>query len=113
MRTYLFTLALLSPAIGCMSIKPIGPLANPNSTNHRPAEAARGNATATAPQAIATMPQIEEGPRPPRPAYEVTPGEVGEENAKECAMKLRKELEADRISADAMPRYPEVSHIKR
>jgi hypothetical protein len=111
MRTYLFTLALLSPALGCMTIKPIGPLANPNVTNNRPAP--RGNpATETAP-AVAAMPQIEEGPRPPRPAYEVTPGEVGEENAKECALKLRKELEADRISADAMPRYPEVSHIKR
>ncbi len=113
MKSYLFPLALLIPAVGCMSIKPIGPLANPNATNQRPTDAVKGSATATAPRAIAAMPQIEEGPRPPRPAYEVTPGEVGEENAKECLQKLRKELDADRASADAMPRYPEVSHIKR
>jgi len=111
MRLSLFTFAVFFPAIGCMNIKPIGPLANMNATNHGPAETPR--ATAMPAKAMAAMPVIEEGPRPTSPAYEVTPGEVSEANAHECVMKLRKELDADRAAADAMPRYPEVSRIKR
>ena len=111
MRLSLYTFAVFLPATGCMNIKPIGPLANMNATNHGPAETPRG--IAMPPKTLAAMPVIEEGPRPTSPAYEVTPGEVSEANARECAMKLRKELEADRAAADAMPRYPEVSRIKR
>jgi hypothetical protein len=111
MKTSLFALTLLFPAVGCMSIKPIGPLADKMGTP-RP-DPKPPNATVMAPKDISAMPTIEEGPRPPRPAYEVTPGEVSESNAQDCVTKLKKELELDRISADAMPRYPEVSRVKR
>ena len=110
MRTSLLALALLFPAVGCMSIKPIGPLADKMGPTRSPNAP---NAVVTAPKDIAAMPTIEEGPRPQRPAYEVTPGEVSESNAQDCVAKLKKELELDRISADAMPRYPEVSRVRR
>ena len=111
MKPTLFTIALLLPSVGCLTIKPIGPLANKDAPAIGKPDAA--HAAVMAPKDLPTMPAVVEGPRPPRPAYEVTPGEVSDATAQECAAKLRKELDADRAAADALPRYPEVSRVKR
>ena len=42
----------------------------------------------------------------------VTPGEITATNADEAMKRLQQELETDRRSTEAMPRYAEISIVK-
>lgn len=96
--TLLLTAALLVTGPGCLHFKAIGPFAPP------PAAAGPGG---DAPEPI-----LREAPRPTPPAVYVTPSEVTAANADEALKRLSQELDTDRRTMDAMPKYAEVSVVK-
>ncbi len=119
MMRFLLVLGLFTPAVGCMTLTPIGPFAD-QFTDKTPSKAKPpipGMPTIPAMpmvKEVAAMPQIEEAPPPPRPAFLVSPDEVTETNAAEVERKLMQEMEQDRINAKKiLPPRAEVSHIKR
>lgn len=98
----LLPLALILLATGCVHFKPIGPLAGmqgPTSDGKA--------APAEAPEPI-----VREAPRPTPPAVYVTPGEVTAANADEAIKRLTQELDTDRRTMEAFPRYAEISIVK-
>lgn len=111
MRTGLLLSALLG-AVGCVSFKPVGPLAknfSPPPSSNDPVEAAiKVSPVKDAPSG----PMIQPAPPPPAPRTDVTPGEVTDQNTGEIIKRLQAELEADRRAAEAMPRPSEVSVVK-
>ncbi len=96
----LMTAGLMLVGSGCLHFKPIGPLAG------LAAPSADGGTT-DAPEPI-----LREAPRPTLPSVYVTPSEITPANADEAVKRLAQELETDRRSMDAMPRYAEVSIVK-
>jgi hypothetical protein len=68
--------------------------------------------TVTPPQDAPTGPVVQAAPPPPAPALFVTPGEVTEANYRQAIRRLTDELDADRKSLEAMPKYSEVSVVK-
>lgn len=98
----LVPLALILIATGCVHIKPIGPLAQMQGLP--PA----GKAAPT----DAPEPIVREAPRPTPPAVYITPGEVTAANADEALKRLTQELDTDRRTMEAFPRYAEVSIVK-
>ena len=52
------------------------------------------------------------GPEADAAGVYVTPGEVTPANAADAAKRLQQELETDRRSMEAMPKYREVSVVK-
>ena len=98
---------LAAPAIGCTSLKPVGPFANsaPKTTTVGP------NAIVTGPKDIGTMPQFQDGPPPPAPIRSVTPGDVTPTTGHDAAKKLMQEIEADRKAGEAMPNHVEISRV--
>jgi|GEM_PF-2198925 len=115
MMRLLLVLGLFMPAVGCMTITPIGPFANQFTDKAPPQGKLPSPGAPTVPmvQDVAAMPQIEEAPPPPRPAFLVSPDEVTETNAAEVERKLMQEMEQDRINAKKILPRAEVSHIKR
>ena len=104
MKTLLFGLALVAAA-GCMSARPVGPLAKVM----KPAKA-----PAPSPEATATAPEPDAAParRPTPPAILITEAEVSPTNPSAAAEKLMSEFEYDRKSALPAPRTAEVSRYK-
>ena len=98
---------LAAPAIGCTSLKPVGPFTSstPKTTTVGP------NAIVTGPKDIGTMPQFQDGPPPPAPIRSVTPGDVTPATAYEVEKKMRLEIEADRKAGEAMPNHVEISRV--
>ncbi len=101
MKRY-FPIVLMLVATGCVHIKPIGPLAQmqglPPDGKAAPADTPE--------------PIVREAPRPTPPAVYVTPGEVTAANADEAFKRLTQELDTDRRTMEAFPRYAEVSIVK-
>jgi hypothetical protein len=93
---------LLLAGVGCVHIKPVGPLAQFQGLNP--------DGSQPAPET--PDPIVREAPRPTLPAVYITPSEVTAANADEALKRLAQELETDRRSMDAMPRYAEVSVVK-
>lgn len=91
-----------------MHFQPIGPLAEMQGLPANP----KPGATKTSTSASSPEPVIREAPRPTPPALYVTPGEVTNGNSGEAEKRLQQELETDRRSMEAMPKYAEVSIIK-
>jgi len=110
MKKLALGLLLLAPAIGCLSIKPVGPLAKQMGKPDIDTNPAPG-VTVTAPKDAPQGPVVQAAPAPPPPSLRVTPGEVTDANYADAAKRLMEELEADRKSMEAMPRYAEVSVI--
>ncbi len=100
-RSLLLGLALTA-GVGCVHIKPVGPLADWQGT------APDGKPVPE--QAL--EPIVREAPRPTAPAVYVTPGEVTATNADEAMKRLSQELDTDRRTMEAFPRYAEVSVVK-
>lgn len=93
---------------GCVGLRPVGPMAGAF-TQPAPKPPA-GVRTEPAKDGAPTLPPA---PPPPAPALLVSPGEVTDATADEMARKLEAELEADRKSMEAMPRYSEVSVVRK
>jgi hypothetical protein len=95
-------LGLLLLATGCVHFKPIGPLAQmqglPPDGKTTPMDTPE--------------PIVRDAPRPTPPAVYVTPGEVTAANADEALKRLTQELDTDRRTMEAFPRYAEVSIVK-
>ncbi|QEL13577.1 hypothetical protein [Limnoglobus roseus] len=96
----LMTAGLILAGPGCLHFKPVGPLAG------LAAPAADGK-NAESPEPI-----LRDAPRPTLPSVYVTPSEITAANAEEAMKRLTQELETDRRTMDAMPRYAEVSVVK-
>lgn len=103
---------LLLAGAGCVHLQPVGPLAGTFGAKEPPATSPAPNVKATAARE-APKPVIQPAPPPPPPALLVTPGEVTEANYQDAAHRLMREMEADREALEAMPRYSEISVIKR
>ena len=110
MKRFLLLGLLAAPALGCTSLKPVGPLIG-KSTPTRSVD--QPNAIVTSPRDIGVMPMFEDAPPPPPPTRGVTVGDVTPGDAHAAAKKLMQELEQDRKAADAMPNYTEVSRVPR
>ena len=112
MRTALLMTALALGTVGCVTLKPVGPLAK----NMAPApgsDAPKDAVTKVTPaKDIPSGPIIQPAPAPTPPKTDVTPGEVTESNTADIVRRLQAELDADRKSAEAMPRPSEISLIK-
>ncbi len=105
-------LALLLPGLGCVHLEPVGPMAKALGT--KPAATSAGpGVKVTAAQDAPMGPIIQNAPPPPLPALLVTPGEVSAANHQDAASRLMREMEADRKAIDSMPRYADVSVIKK
>ena len=108
----LIILSLIIPAIGCMGLRPVGPITQgmfePQNLPAKP-----GQASVSAPMAVPEIPAIGEGPKPPAPTFSVDADDVNASNARAAAAKLQQEIETDIRNADLIPNYPEVSKIQR
>lgn len=89
---------LVFACAGCLNIRPLGPLAD--AFPPKPVEEA------------APEPVVRQAGKPTPPALYVTPGEITAANALEAAKRLQQELDTDRRSLEAMPKYSEVSVVK-
>jgi hypothetical protein len=98
----LLPLALVLLSTGCVHFKPIGPLAQMQGL---PPDGK--SVSGDTPEPI-----LREAPRPTPPAVYVTPGEVTAANADEALKRLTQELDTDRRTLEAFPRYAEVSIVK-
>lgn len=100
-RTMLFGFLILS-GTGCVHFKAVGPLAQMQglAPDGKPAPEA------------APDPILRDAPRPTAPAVYVTPGEVTSANVEEAIKRLTQELDTDRRTMEAFPRYAEVSVVK-
>ena len=94
--------ALILIATGCVHIKPIGPLAQWQGLSQ----------DGKAAPLETPEPIMREAPRPTPPAVYITPGEVTAANADEALKRLTQELDTDRRTMEAFPRYAEVSVVK-
>ena len=93
---------------GCLHIQPIGPLAHAQGLPSNPPPIG----SKAAAEATRLEPILREAPKPTPPAMYVTPGEITATNADEALKRLQQELETDRRSTEAMPRYAEISIVK-
>ena len=102
---------LAAPALGCTTLKPVGPL----TAGKDPQKPSSGlpSALVTAPKDLGAMPTFADAPPPPEPTRAVSAGDVTAAGAHETAKKLTDELDRDRKAADAMPYYSEVSRVPR
>ena len=98
MKRYLL-LALLSTT-GCLHVQPIGPLAD-----EFPRKAA-------VKEEAVPEPIVRQAGKPTPPSLYVTPAEITPANAADAAKRLQQELDTDRRTLDAMPKYSEVSIVK-
>ena len=87
--------------LGCVHVQPVGPLATTLGMPPNPPPPGAKSAAAEPPDPI-----VREAPKPTPPALYVTPGEVSETTAEEAVKRLGQEMETDRRSLEAMPRYP-------
>lgn len=102
----------LMTSLGCVHLQPIGPLTKGMQTGE-PASSADSKVKITAPKDAPAGPTMIPAPNPPAPTVLVSPGEVTESNANEAARRLAEELERDQQAMENMPRYSEVSVIKK
>lgn len=98
MKRLLLLLVILNA--GCMHVTPLGPLADAFPQKPVPKDAA------------VPEPIVRQAGKPTPPALYVTPGEITSANAADAAKRLIQELETDRRSLEAMPKYSEVSVVK-
>jgi len=103
-------LLCIAPAVGCFSIKPVGPLAKSMGKPGVDVSPEPG-VTVTAAKDAPAGPMVQPAPAPPPPSLRVTPGEVNDTNYNDAARRLVEELEADRKAMESMPRYAEVSVV--
>lgn len=100
-RILLFGVLVLA-GTGCVHFKAVGPLAQ-----------MQGLAPDGKPPAEAVPePILRDAPRPTAPAVYVTPGEVTAANVDEAIKRLTQELDTDRRTMEAFPRYAEVTVVK-
>jgi len=112
MKTTILGLLFLLPAVGCFSIHKTGPLWPKNGQTGGPSRNKANPKAVVMPARDAAGPILEEGgPRPPEPAFLVTPNEVNSVNAHEIAGRVREEMQRD-LNAP-FPAYPVVSRIQR
>ncbi len=112
MRALAFAILTGSLAsLGCLGIKPVGPMATMLNEEPPPTRPAPG-VTVTAAKDAPGGPVIQQAPPPPLPSLKVTPGEVTEANYPDAMRRLIEEMEADRKAMETMPRYAEVSVVK-
>ena len=112
MRKLLLSVVLLSPAVGCMSFRPTGPIFGGDAPppTMRPSK--------TNPNAMIAIdgvppPVLSEAPPPPAPVHLVSPGEIDSTNHKDAVKKLVEEIELDRKATAEFPNYSTVSRIER
>ncbi len=110
MKKLVLVMLFLAPAVGCFSLKPVGPFAKQMGKPDVDTSPAAG-VTVTPAKDAPQGPMVQAAPAPPPPSLRVTPGEVTEANYADAAKRLMEELEADRKSMESMPRYAEVSVI--
>jgi hypothetical protein len=100
---------LLSSAIGCSGMQPVGPFADKlGSSPIKPKGKPGKDTDKDAPPPPVTVPAV----KPTPPLNLIYPDEVLPENPQEAVYRLMSELEADRKSMPAPPRTAEVSHYK-
>ena len=112
MRTAFVFSALALGASGCVTLTPVGPLAQSLGPPPEAVAPIDAGAKVTAPRDVAAKPMIQPAQPPAPPVTDVTPGEVTADNTAEIMQRLQAELDADRRAAEAMPRPSEVSVIK-
>lgn len=108
----LFATGLLTGA-GCLGLRPVGPIADSFQPKESAAAKPEPGTKVTAAKDAPAGPVLAPAPPPPAPTLRVTPGEVTDANAAASADRLAEEIEADRKAMEAMPRYAEVSVIKK
>jgi hypothetical protein len=91
---------MMAASTGCMHIEAVGPLAEafPNKASLK--------------DAPLPEPIVKQAGKPTPPALYVTPAEITSANAAEAVKRLQQELDTDRRSLEAMPKYSEVSKVK-
>jgi len=99
---------LAAPALGCTSLKPVGPFSGKETPRR---SSTQPNAIVTSPKDIAAMPVFNDAPPPPAPTRSVTPGDVTPQTAYEIEKKMRQEVDADRKVGEAMPYHAEISRV--
>lgn len=111
MKPTVFGLLLLIPAVGCFSLQKTGPLWPKDGPSGGPTRSQVNPKAVVLPPRDAAPALEEGGPRPPEPAFLVTPNEVNSVNAHEIAARVREEMQRD-LNAP-FPAYPVVSHVRR
>jgi hypothetical protein len=112
MKTTYLIILLILPAVGCMGLKPVGPITTGMFEQPQPKPVVP-NAESATPKDVPAMPPLAEGPKPPAPTFNIGADDVNKANARNSAMQLQREIETDLKNADLIPQYPEVSHVKR
>lgn len=113
MTRTLFGGLLILGSVGCVTLQPIGPLAKNFGGDPAGQVVTVDPVTKVAPaKDLPRGPVIQPAPPPTPPRTDVVPSEVTEANTADIIRRLQAELEADRRSAEAMPRPSELSVIK-
>ena len=97
---------------GCLTITPVGIMAEQMGTRPPPKRTAEG-AIVTAAANAPAGPVMQAAPPPPAPTFRVTPGEVTAETSASAVARLQEEIEADLAALGQFPNYAEVSTVKR
>lgn len=108
----LFATALLS-GVGCLGLRPVGVMADSLQPRESAAAKPDPGVRVTAAKDAPAGPVVAPAPPPPAPTVRVSPAEVTDANAAASADRLAEEIEADRRAMEAMPRYAEVSVVKK
>lgn len=105
--------AVLITNVGCLSIQPIGPMADMLGVEEpKVTQTATPGVRVSPAQDASRRPMLPPAPPPEPPAFLVTPGEVSDASADEIIRKLDQELDADRKAMSNMPGYAEISVIR-
>ncbi len=99
---------LAAPALGCTSLKPVGPFSGKDVPKR---DAANPHAIVTSPKDLGAMPVFADAPPPAAPIRSVTPGDVTQGTTAEAVKKMHAEIEADRKAGEAMPYHAEISRV--
>jgi hypothetical protein len=102
----LLAASLLTIAVGCTNVQPIGPFAD--RMGGSPASRGKPGKEPDGPPPPVTVPAV----KPTPPLNIIYPDEVSSENIQASVQKLRNELETDRKNIPAAPLTAEVSRYK-
>lgn len=109
----LIAAAGLLSGTGCLGLRPVGPMADSLQPREQAAVKKSDTVKVTAAKDAPGGPAVVPAPPPPAPTLRVSPAEVTDANASAAADRLAEEIEADKKAMEAMPRYAEVSVIKK
>ena len=113
MKKLFLVLLLILPAVGCLSFRPTGPLADQMGASAPMTKPSRSDPNAQIALDPQGVPALPEAPPPPAPTNLVTPSEIDAANAGDAVKKLMREIETDRKMTEQFPSYPVVSKIER